>query len=237
MLKSFGMSAQLEGYLWQDVTDEFEQNGVTVKVHDGLMEVLYDTAADEAKAKGIADTYLDAHILRTGYKITANFNHTWRKTSTGATDHSLGFAAEVMLTERLQVQVTHQATIQGTARIVTQDMHDSASFTNEQPMAVKALADPTLRSALRYYSEQVVGDDMPMGGIYNAIEVITKHLGGDGRKKLATLAGQSKAYVADVMQTTQHARHPSTSAKVQLSVDECKYRAKVLIDAYAASLS
>jgi hypothetical protein len=75
-----------------------------------------------------------------------------------------------------------------------------------------------------------------MAGLYNAIEAITKHLAGDGREALAKLAGKSKSYVGDLMQTTQHSRHPKTNAIVNLPLDECKARAKVLINAYAQSL-
>ncbi len=238
MGKKLGMSAQLNGYLGQDVTYEQEQDGILLKVHDGVMELHYDSIEDEAKARNLATAYVNAYILRSGHKVAADFNHKWQKSKTGQTHHALNLEATVTVSERLQVQVTHQRTIQGKARIVTQKAYDSASFVNDEEMAAKAVVDETLCSALSYYANQVIDADQPMAGIYNAIEVVTNHLGGgsEGRKKLAALAGKSKTYVGDLMQSTQHARHPKTNANVNLPLEECKARAKLLIDAYAQSI-
>ena len=59
-------------------------------------------------------------------------------------------------------------------------------------MVSKALGDTTLRTALRYFNEEVVDDNRPLYGIYKAIEVIAHHLGNDGWKQLAALAGKNK---------------------------------------------
>ena len=237
MEKEFGMSGALENYPWPDVDDRLEVDGIVVKVHGGQMEVLYDSETDMATAKRVANTFLDSYILRTNYKVTVNFNHFWRRTSSGATHHSLGLAADVKLTER--VQVVRQRTITGTARIVTQEMHDNASFTNDSEMVRKALHDPTLMKALRYFADEVVSTDQPLAGVYKAIETITNHLGGArfGRPELARLAGKSSSYVGDLMQATQATRHANTPATVRLSEAECQLRAKVLIEAYAGSIS
>lgn len=234
--KRFGLRAQLAGYPWQDVRDEIERDGILISVHDGVMDVEYDSAVDEAQAKQLAQVYLDAHVFRTGTKITADFNHRWEVMDTGETAHLLDITDVAHLTDRVQV-TRHQISISGTASIATQDAHDSASFTNDSALVHKALNDETLERALHYFAQEAVDAERARYGIYKAIEVITKHLGKDGRDKIAALAGKGKSYVGDLMQAAQFARHATTTAQVQLSDDECRQRAKSLIQAYADSLT
>ena len=57
-----------------------------------------------------------------------------------------------------------------------------------------------------------------------------------GREKLARLVGQGVRYVDDLMQTTQIMRHARTQAKRVLVDEECRQRAKILIEAYAGAI-
>ncbi len=239
MDKKFGISAELTGYLGKDVNYEKDVDGIHLNVHDGIIELSYDVATDEPRAKELAVAYINAYILRTDLKITEHFNHSWQKSQTGATNHSMQFASEVKMSSRLQGVSTHQKTQSAAARIVTQDAFDSASFANDSAMASKTLADITLKRALHYYAREVVDADRPLSGIYNAVEVITNHLGGDkvGRPKLAALARKNSSYVSDLMQATQATRHPDPNTVVRLSENECKDRAKILINAYAQSVT
>lgn len=233
--KRFGLRAHLQGYPWRDVSDEIERDDIIITVRDGLMEAQYDDAAQEAMARQLAQAYLDAYCFRTGTRVTADFNHRWEVLDTGEVTHSLELADAVHATDRLQV-TRHQLSVAATASLVREDAHDSASFTHDSALVHKALKDETLARALRYYSQEVVDAERPLAGIYNAIEVIAKHLGSSGRDKLAALAGQKKSYVGDLMQSTQFTRHAATTAQVQLPDDECRHRAQLLIQAYADSL-
>jgi len=147
---------------------------------------------------------------------------------------NLTFDARLKVSERVQVRV-NQATITGKARIVTKEMHDSASFTNDSTLANKILADATLRDALKYYADEVLDAERPLYGIYKAIEVITDKLGKNGRRDLAAMIGEGKSYVDDLMETTQLTRHAVTSARHRISEDTCRQRAHRLIEAYATA--
>lgn len=233
----YGLRAELQGYLWKDIAEEFEKDGIKIKVVNGIMEVGYDKEEDGEKAKKIVQLYINSQNLRSGKKVTADFNHTWRPNASGGADYRISLSDTLNVDERVQAQIqTHQVSISGRAYIVNQQMHDSASFSNDSAMVDKALKDEILDKALGYFSEEVVDNDRPLYGVYKAIEVITKHLGRDGRKKLAALAGKSKKYISDLMETTNTKRHAITDARSLITDNECKERAKVLIQSYANSL-
>lgn len=233
----YGLRGELQGYPWKDIVEEFEKDGIKIKVTNGVMDVGYGSKENEEKARKIAQAYINAQSLRSGRKITVDFNHTWKPNASGNTDHGLSFNETVTVNERVLVQTTtHQASITGKAYIVNQQIHDSASFTNDSDMVDKALKDEVLDKALGYFSEEVVDNDRPLYGIYKAIEIIIKHLGKDGRKMLASLAGEHEKYVSDLMETTNTKRHAISDARKLLEENECKGRAKILIEAYVKSI-
>ena len=104
-----------------------------------------------------------------------------------------------------------------------------------------------LAQALTYISEEVIDDDRPLYGVYKAIEALTEALvppvtkkgkknKGLGRKALAKFAGSGEKYVGDVMQTAELTRHHNDpDARQVLTEDECRSRARLLIEAYATS--
>lgn len=235
MNTEFGIRADLQGYPWHDIAEELETDGIKIKIHAGMIEVGYDSAEDEAKAKRIAGLYLGSHSLRTGMKVTANFNYAWRReAASDGVHHAMNLADTVFISDRIQVQVTQP----GNAFILSQAEHDRASFSYDSATVQKALLDPVLEKAVGYFAAEVVGDDKPFYGIYKAIEVITKHLGDDGRKKLADLAGKNRKYADDLMNTTNAPtkRHAVSPAVALLDDAECVERAKILIEAYARSV-
>ncbi len=83
MEKRFGMRAQLEGFTWNDVVDNIEQDGVSIKIHDGVMEVGYDAESDYKKAIEVAKAYLNAYAFRNNTRLKADFDHTWEVTDSG----------------------------------------------------------------------------------------------------------------------------------------------------------
>lgn len=239
MNKPFGASGILEGFAWKDLKEEISvDGGISIKVNDGALTVEYDDEDDETRAKKIAQVYVDAHSMREKRKTKIVFNQSWRPNAQGGRAISMGFFDTIQATDRAQVQVTHKASISGSASIVTKEMHDSASFTNDTMMVEKALKDPVLAEALSHFNEEALSTERPLYGIYKAIEVITKHLPRE-REELGRLAGKSKSYVDDVMQTANTKRHPTNAYKSsrKLTDSECLERARILIDAYATSIA
>jgi hypothetical protein len=116
--------------------------------------------------------------------------------------------------------------------------------TNVTELVKKALTDEPLRLALQYYRTEIVEADRPLYGVYKAIEEITKHFNKQGiknaRKKLGELAGFDEKFVEDIMSTVNvgiEGRHSSGySGLRRLSDEECRHRARLLIEAYARSL-
>lgn len=236
MNKPFGLSAKLQGHLWKDMSEELEKDGITLKIHKGLIEVEYENEKDEQKARKIAQLYIYSHSLRMGKRLKANFNHSWKSQSTGGTSHTIELTEKMNLSDRVQIGQTHQVSITAKAYIVSQQMYDSASFSNDSSMVDKALNNLVLEKSLEYFAEEVVDDDRPSYGIYKALEVIINQFGKNGRKKLGLLAGKNKKYISEVMETTNTKRHADSHARKLLNDNECIERARILIEAYARSL-
>jgi hypothetical protein len=246
MNKPFGAQGEITNFPFKDLHETFyNQDGVELEIKGGVLYVGVDDEADLEAAKDLARLYLAAWSERQRIKTTVDFNHTWQTNSQGNKNYSLALGDNLKPVERLQMQTTtHQVTIKGTARIVTQQMHDSASFTHDVAMQQKAQKYPVLKDALLYYNEEIVDDDRPLYGVYKALEAIVTYLQttynlekNDARKKLAGLAGQPRSYVIDVIQTAEVKRHHKTNSTRKISDEECQQRAKILIDAFASSLS
>jgi hypothetical protein len=249
MNKSYGAQGEIANFPFKDVHAPFyNDNGIEIEIKDGILYVGVDDESKLEKAIELARTYLSAWSLRQNIKVGVDFNHTWKTNAQGDEAHFLELHETAQVTDRVQIQtVTHQVTrnARGIAKVVTQQMYDSASPANDTPMVNKALKDTTLNNALRYFSEEIVNNDKPLIGVYKAIEEITRHMGKGsetkGRTVLAKLVGQTKKYVDDIMETTQTDRHSEKwlakeKAKAVLSDNECKERARLLINAYANSL-
>ena len=239
MNKPCGTQGEIINFPFKDIQDIFyNQNGIELEIKDGILYVGVDDETKLEEAKEVARLYLSAWSERQNIKVGVDFNHTWKTNARGIQDHFIKMYDYVKVTDRVQIQaVTHQIEIRATASLVTQKMYDSASPAEDTLMVNKALKDSTLKKALFYFSEEVIDDDKPLYGIYKAIEVISHKLGKDGRKQLGELAGKSKTYVHDIMQTTDGQRHANPAGQRKLTDDECKERAKILINAYANSLS
>jgi hypothetical protein len=249
MNKPYGAQGEIANFPFKDVHAPFyNDNGIEIEVKDGILYVGVDNESKLEKAKELARTYLSAWSLRQNIKVGVDFNHTWKTNVRGNEAHFLELHETAQVSDRVQIQtVTHQGTrnATGRAKIVTQQMYDSASPANDTPMVNKALQDTTLKNALRYFSEEIVSDNRPLIGVYKAIQELALHLGKGserkGKAELAKLIGKNEKYVSDIMETTQTDRHSSEwlalkKAKAVLSDNECKERARLLINAYANSL-
>lgn len=236
MSKQYGIRSELKDFPFPNLEESLEIEGVLIEINKGVLDVSYDNESERDKAEKLARSYIYAWSLENNIKISIHFNHSWHPQAGGGTFHSIELSEKVKVIDRV---ITHSADIQGKARIIRQD---SASFANHTNLVLKSMKDEALSSALEYFSEEVIDTEKPLYGIYKALEAISKHLGilhnTNGRKKLAEIAGTSLDYVNDVMETTQLQRHHSsgTSASRKLDDNECKTRAKFLIDSYAKTL-
>jgi len=185
--------------------------------------------------------FLSAWSERQELKIRVEFDHTWEKISQDIQNSQLEQADEAKVTEPIQAQVTtHQISIPTRVSLMSQQMIDGASFTNDRVMFHKAQQYPALKSALTHYHDEIIGNDRPLYGCYKAIEAMANYLGSnkyEGRKLLAQKTGKNLSYVSDIIQSAEVKRHDRTSSSKKLEDDECRRRTKILIDAFANSLS
>lgn len=213
-----------------DLTENWEQDGISFSINDGIFEVNFSSEQEEGKAREIADLFIKAWGFNHGTKLSVDFNHSWKPKENGKNFHSVSLHETVKVYDRV---IVHRVSSTARARIIGKG--DSSSFFANQSLVEKCLKDEGLKKALEFYSEEVIDNEKPLYGIYKALEILSKSLRTNkinGRKALGKLANESEGYVDDVMQTTQRQRHAITQAKNLLSEQECKERAKILIDAY-----
>jgi len=220
-------------------TDEFFTiESFAIAVKDSILEIGFADAAEADRARKIVSTYLDAHSFSTGIRFTIDLNQSWERRTDGTKLIAMTLSDTASsMTDNVQM-ATVSATISGKARIVSPDF-DSRHLANQTPLVAKAEKYPALGSALKYFSTEVVDDDRPLYGIHKAIEELVSALGSGsaGRAKLGTLVGQGKTFVDEVMQTAQTERHFSRyKAHRVLTDQECRHRAKLMIEAYAKTL-
>lgn len=236
--KLFGFKGSIEpAPIIKGLNEKWEQNGISFSIEDGVFEVKFSNKEEEEKALGIAKLFIQTWNFQHNTRLSVNFNHFWRPKDDGGIAHNLNLSDSIKITDRLIT--THTVSFQVKARIVGRS--DSASFFTNQSLVEKSLQDERLKEALEFYSEEVVDEKRPLYGIYKALEVLIEKLKAGSRKEdgmevLGNLAGKNKKYVEEVIETTQKQRHAKTSARRLLSEQECRDRAKVLIEAYANSI-
>lgn len=225
----------------KDLNDEWEQNGIFFSIQNGVFEITFSSKKEEEKALCIAKLFIQAWNFRHDTKLTVNFNHFWEPKDNGDTVHDLSLTENVKLTERVIMThiTTHKLSCGIMARIVNK--FDSASFFADQSLVEKCVKDESLRRVLEFYSEEVVDEKRSLYGIYKALEILIEKLKaggnkGDGMEALGKLTGETKKYVEEVIESTQSQRHAITPARSLLSEQECRNRARRLIEAYADSI-
>ncbi len=207
----------------------------------GVIEVGYTDAVDEARARVLVKIYMDALSLRMGFGMHANLHQSWQLVEGGARAWCVAVEGAIKPSGQIRIAT---ADVETTAAIAPSNIYDSRDLANVAGLVEKALRNEPLRLALQYYNDEIVETDHPLYGIYKAIEEITKHLSNQDTKKsrkyLGELAGCDEQFVEEVMSTANvgiDGRHYSGSpGKRQLSDDECRERARILIEAYAQSV-
>ena len=229
-----GVEGKIINFPFQDLEETiYDKSGITIKIKDGILYIEVDEIAKIEEGKSIANLYIAQWTFRNNVKLSIQYNTEWKLDQGGIKGYFLEVEDPLEIIDRV---ITTTQNIQGKAMIVTQEMYDSASFANDSVMVDKVQKYPILQSVINYYSQEVIGDDRPLYGIYKAIEAITDYLGTrktDGRSKLAQLINQPPSYVDDIMQTSQLTRHHKTMATQKITDEECRQRTKKLIAAFA----
>ncbi len=216
-------------------------DGITILVKEGVIEVGYSAAADEDRARLLVKSYMDALSLKMSFRVHANLHQSWQLVEGDARAWCVAHEGAIKPSGQIRIAT---ADVETSAAIAPANIHDSRDFANVGDLVEKTRRNEPLRLALQYYNHEIVETDRPLYGIYKAIEEITKHLGkqgiNDSRKYLGELAGYDKQFVEDVMSTTNvgiDGRHYSGyPGQRRLSNDECRERARILIEAYAKSV-
>lgn len=244
MNKPFGNRGTIKNFPFKDLNETlYVQDGIEIEIKEGNLSVGVDNQRKLQEANEIALLILSVWGFRQNLQTTVTFDHNWITNKDGSKNLYLSLGGTTTSQGRVSIEkITNQANITGKSRIISQKMYDSASFTNDLNLVVKALSNEALRNALAYYNNEVIEDDLPLYGIYKSIETITKYLEKNGtengREELGTLAGKNKKFVGDIMETAQKLtrHHEDKNARSLLSETECIERAKLLIEAFANSL-
>jgi hypothetical protein len=215
-------------------TESFQNGPFQISIQDGVFEIGYEDESLADEAKSIAARYISAYSFSKDRPFTLNLNQSWKKNPNGTKDIAITISDSLHLTDEvgaLCVSTTDNGN-------TTVHVYNGRDLGNETELVQKSFRDAAMADALRYFSEEVVGDDRPLYGVYKSLEALTRALGKDGREKLSRLVGQSKDYVSDIMQTAQIVRHHADpNAKQMISEEECRNRAKELIVAYSKTLT
>jgi hypothetical protein len=202
-----------------------------ISLDDGVLEVGFDDETLTAAARESVRDYLRAASLERGQRFTVDLNQSWRKTLDGS--KQIGIQLSETLTPHIG-ETLRITTVTKAGKVSNVLTYDSRNLADHTALVEKCQRDPALLSALRYFGDEIIQDDLPLYGIYKAIEALTSKWGKDGRRELAALLNENKKYVDDVMQTAQTIRHHADpNARAVLTENECRARAKKLILAYA----
>lgn len=202
-----------------------------ISFEEGLFEIGYDDSTLAIEAQSVAARHISALGFSKNLKFSLELNQSWEKHTDGTTLLKIFLYDEIHMTDDLRL--TSSALTDGESRIIA--TYDSRNLSNESELVQKSFSDAALGKAMQYFSEEVVGDDRPLYGIYKALEALAQALG--GREQLAKLVGQPTEYVSAVMQTAQTTRHHNDpNAKLVLTEQECRDRARGLILSYANSI-
>lgn len=218
---------------YNDVRESIPWLDTPVEIEGCRMLVGYEREEQQEEAQEFAELCVYSWALR--HRMSINLievtTKTWTADGKGVSTAEL--SDKVQFSGRLVATHTRMAG----ASVALSTEIDTASFVKDAETARKALACPPLRTALRYFSEEVVGSERPLYGVYKALEVLCLDLGVGkievGKTALAALVGEHKNYVADVMETTQLQRHALTAARQRCTENDCRERAARLIGAYA----
>jgi hypothetical protein len=227
----FGWRGQIEPAVVQiDPIEDSLADTIKITIKDHVLEVGYQNEEDSERAIQLAKQFINAWIFDHDSKITVDLNQSWQVREDGG--------------KAFAVYGTATLIAGGSITISGQVVDSDGNVVKQQNQNIilmrKAASDNVLSKALKYYTEEVVDQDRPLYGVYKAIEELTSHLGElhktNGKECLAKLVGQNRSFVSDLMETTQLQRHARTTARSRLTEQECRSRAKTLIQGYANSL-
>lgn len=228
----YGLRGELRPkYPFEDHVEELSVDGMKVIIDKGVISISYDDESGEIHAREIVKQLLHIWSFRNGVKITADLNQKWHLEPQGNKNISLNLSEEVKATDFVMVTVTSS---ERNAKVTGKAAYDSRNFENDLVLLAKSSKDASLKKALEFYYEEVIDSKRPLYGVYKAVEELYKNLGGIA--KLVNLVGKNTKYVEEIKETAQTSRHARTPGNKRLSDEECKERAKTLIEAYSRSI-
>ena len=132
----------------KNLTEEWEQHGISFNIKEGVFEVRFSSESDEERARDLANLFVNAWSFQQGTKLSVEFNHSWKPKSNGGSFHSLVIQDTVKFSDRLTI--VNSVITTAKARIIKKS--DSASFVANRSMVEKWLNDKNLKRALEFYS-------------------------------------------------------------------------------------
>jgi len=229
MNKPFGIRGSLQPPI-KDIENKFNFDAFSISIKDGVFEIGFDNAEDEEQARILVRQLLDSWSFRNNHKIEVNLNQKWKPLPEGKRHIEIELHEHIGISDRVMTTVISERM----AYVVVQS-EDSYHFSNDIEMVRKASSNEALASALSFYSGEVLESQRPLYGLYKAIEVMSREVGGDSQ--LASLINQPKRFVEDIKQTAQPTRHAYTPANEKLTESECRERVRRLLGAFADSIN
>jgi hypothetical protein len=232
MNTKFGLRGTIQPLIaFNGSTESFSIEGFPIEIQEGVLEIGFENANMKEKAREIVDQLLSAFSVRSNKKYSIKLDTSWETNSEGVRNIGIEIGEEIKLSDRV---ITNKIEKGLTYSVI--EKFDSNALVNDIAMVQKCQKDKTLALAIKYFNEEIIDDKKPLYGVYKALEELADRVGGRG--SLAALVGEGKKYVENIMETTNTVRHASGGpARALLSEEECQHRAKLLIEAYAKTIS
>lgn len=235
----YGFSVYLEpSYLFKGLKNSWDFKDIKFSIKENKIEVGFNHSNQEEQARNLVNLYIDFWAYGHEKNLATQFDHSW-KLKEGAKLHQQHLDSKANTVPRV---LTHTL-LRGLTYHVSKKI-DSSSFTNLVEDVHKILENESLAKVFKYFNEEVLDNERPLPGVYKIIEELSHSLGkiyGINKKenqigKLASIAGETKSYIKDIIQTTQPVRHARTKATRKLTDKECVARTKILTEVYIKHL-
>jgi hypothetical protein len=213
--------------MWSD--DEFELSLV-----DGVLEVGFEDESQIGTARALVAEYLNAYNANHNTRYEIDMNQSWRPNP----ESNRAWSVEV--SDVVNVSDTLTTTLQTQTGFFSVKTGNSSLLSAQRDLVRKGRQRSALALALKYFAEEVVRSERPGPGIYRVLEELEKVMPGtkrnERRARLGELVGEDLEYVDRVMDAVQPQRHHSRYSldyTPPLDMQECRERARKILDAYA----
>jgi len=230
MITRYGLRGMIQpASFFKENEELFNIDDFSVSVNRGVIEIGFEDITRNDQAKIIVDQLLSGLSIDNNIKFYVDLNESWEKKTDGSSDFNINISDSIKSYD--VITVTKKLSM---SYVI--EKFNSRNLKNQIDLVKKCQKDKSLALALKYFNEEVVGQDRPLYGIYKSIEELSNRVG--GREKLGLISGKDKKYVDNTMQTANNFRHASGDpSKKILTEEECRNRAYTLIKAYSSTIS